>query len=197
MGWTKRCSLSGAYDSTALYKAIRTFDGRYSIEQLKEKVDIENFLQSLHIPVVELYYYLSVEHELTEKCRICRVEEIIDGKVIKENKQVIIDTKEIEKRKHDITLKLLEIGHSSDLIAEKISDRENNNPLNLSTFIRNVSGKDIILPSIQIHSQYQLSNGALMRIKPNAWKLNLAENCDLSPLNALKNDIIDALSPHE
>jgi hypothetical protein len=153
--------------------------GTDSIDAIKAKIKFEDWINSLAGPLIDLFINFSILHEIHGRFTIYNAYKYI----VKGTLDFDLINKEIELVKSEI----LEII-SDEEYNKLLSYRQKNWNKTPDNFLKIVSGKDYILPLVQIKVQELRKVKGLFSTE--AFKTFLAQFCSLDRLESLKEALI-------
>lgn len=154
--------------------------GTKSIEKVREQLDFDNWLDNLVEPLIELFFHFSILHEVIGKFRLFNAYKYIKKGTL----NIGLVNLEIESIKSEI----FEVINEEEYI-NLYKKREEKWLKNTDTLLRIVSGKDYLLPLLQIQIQNVRKTKGLFTNE--SIKLFLAQFCSLNRLENLKERIMN------
>ena len=170
-------------EESICYMAYKLY-ARDSYENIKKLLDIPQILANITKPLIDLFFYYSIQKECMGRFDLKSVECYMNMSTCE------IDMEKINNKIAEIKIGLLRNGFSEDKINVLIETGKNLFPYSKETLLTIVSGKDFIIPFFK-HHIHKCINLA-MRLSKEAWKLNLLDKCDLVRLESLKQSILSA-----
>lgn len=154
--------------------------GTEPIDTIKQKIQFNKWVNNLVEPLIDLFIHFSILHEIKGKFTLYNAYKF----VVKGEIDFNLVYKEIETVKSEI-LEIITFNEYERLRIER-EQTWNKTP---DSFLRIVSGKDYILPLVQIKIQEIRKLKGLFTCE--ALKTFLAQFCNLDRLLPLKNTIIN------
>lgn len=168
----------------AICYVAHMFHARDSYENVKISLQTPVVLAEIAEPLINLFFYYSIQMECIGQFRIMTIDAYID----KSTKQ--IDITKINQEVNRIKSALISKGFSKIKLEELLNQRKSKFPYNVATLLTIVSGKNFLIPFIKYHIDKRLNCN--LRLPNEAWKFNLVERCDLNRLYPLKQALIQA-----
>lgn len=156
--------------------------GTKSMKIIKDEVNYRERTKQIFKPLIELFFMLSIQAELTEKFEIKNIEQFLD----KESGG--LDEVKVRNRISEIKSVLQKAGFPETVINEKLSSRREKFAFSEDTFLKIVSGKDWIIPFWK-KVITKIADGKL-KLRKETWKFKLVDFCSLTRLDNLKQKII-------
>lgn len=154
--------------------------GTEPIEEIERKLQFEDWIENLAEPIIDLFLHFSILHELSGKFTLYNANKfIVKGK---------IDFSLVEKEINLVKSEILE-KTDEETYNELIKKREERWPKTPENFMKIVSGKDYILPLVQIKIQEIRKLKGLFTNE--AFKAFLAQFCKLDRLEPLKQAMLN------
>lgn len=157
---------------------------RDSYENIKRVLDISNTLSEIAKPLINLFFYYSIQMECISQFHLMHIDSYMDMST----KQV--DNNKIETRIREIRNGLINSGITDEEIDGMLNKRKLQFPYTQDTLLKIVSGKDFIIPYFRYHIEKKLN--CPLKLPKETWKFNLVDNCDIVRLNSLKQAIVSA-----
>ncbi|MBQ9231092.1 MAG: DUF4435 domain-containing protein [Prevotella sp.] len=157
--------------------------GQASLEVIKNTLNISQALNEIEKPLIDLFFYYSIQMECTNQFRLLSIEAYMDNT----NR---IDSAKIIAKISEIRNGLIHYGITEDKIDELLNKRRLHFPYNEQTLLRIVSGKDFIIPYFRHHINRSLN--CKISLPKEAWKYNFVDKCDILKLEPLKQAILSA-----
>lgn len=161
-----------------------SFHARDSIDRVRELLDVPHALEGIAEPLINLFFYYSIQMECVDQFCLMSVESYMTKGVCK------IDTDLIDNKISEIRTGLVGRGISEEKIDELLNNRKTKYPYDVGTLLTIVSGKDYIIPFFRRHICKCLN--CSVSLPKEAWKFNLVDKCDMSRLEPLKQAILSA-----
>lgn len=180
------CIENYVIDADSFYKVYDDLDYEHTIDEIKRLANFEEIMDDAVIPFMELFHHFAVS-QTTQNVFILkdayqfmgRDGKIESSKIDQEKSFVINDVcKNTCLPKADFNT-YLETFKSSY-------------PMTRDNLIKCVSGKDYLIPYITNCCKSRLSQN--IGLKKEGWKFQFVKHCDLSPLNSLKQKILDTVN---
>lgn len=158
--------------------------GQASREVIKNILNIPQVLNEIAKPLIDLFFYYSIQMECSNQFRLLSIETYMDQSVKK------IDCAKISAKINEIRTGLILYGITDEKIEKLLNKRRLHFPYNEQTLLKIVSGKDFIIP----YFKYQINKKLCSKINlpKEAWKYNLVDECDIANLEPLKQAILSA-----
>lgn len=158
--------------------------GRKSLREIKTCLQISQMLENIAEPLINLFYYYSVQMECYGQFELRSIHNYLDDNTN------LVDVTKINQRISEIKLGLIDSGIPEELIEEKIRQRKQKFPINVDTLLCIVSGKNFLLPYVKCHITKRLQFN--WKLSSEALKINMVDKCDLVRLIPLKEAILAA-----
>lgn len=168
----------------SLCVAAYNLDCTKPIERIKEDVNYQNVIRELITPLMKLFFSYSIQNELCGKFRLYHINYYLEssGALIRQDK--------IEEKINEIKDSVIRSGYSEELYNRLLREREQKFPYSEMNLLKIVSGKDFIIPFFQRHIRCNLQ--LKESISERRLKFSLVDQCDLTRLQRLKDDILSA-----
>jgi len=154
--------------------------GTKPISEIKNKIKFDEWINSLTVPLIDLFIHFSILHEINGRFNLYNAYKFI----VKGTIDISLVNKEIDLVKSEI-LEIISIDKYNELL-EKRNSIWTKSP---DTFMKIVSGKDYILPLVQIKVQEIRKLKGLF--SNESLKVLLAQFCKLDRLERLKKTIVN------
>lgn len=179
------CIENYVIDAESFYKVYDELDYEHSLEDIKRLANFDEIMNDAVKPFMELFHHFAVSQIIQNVFILKDASHFMgqDGKIM---------NSQIDKEKNfiinDIAAKT--DCHEADFNTHLESFRKAF-PITRDNLVKCVSGKDYLIPYITNSCKYRLSQS--LGIKKEGWKYQFAKYCDLTPLTALKNKIVDVV----
>ena len=168
-------------EDSLCYLAYR-LDGRKSLDEIKDLLNIPQALNNLLHPLIDLFFYYSIQMELYGQYKISHIDAYLDSK------KEYIDNKKIEEAITKIRTGLKLNGKKDEDINSILGKRRERFPYSIQTLLTIVSAKNFIIPYFKSHIKKQTKSTIV--IPQEAWKFNLVDKYETGRLENLKEVII-------
>lgn len=158
--------------------------GRDSFEKVKEVLDVPQTLSDIAKPLIDLFFYYSVQMECIDQFNLMSVDCYMNKSAC------TIDTGLIDNKIGEIRKGLVRRGITENTIDKLLDERKAKYPYNVKSLLTIVSGKDFIIPYFRHHINRCLH--CSIKLPKEAWKFNLVDRCDINRLDSLKQAILSA-----
>ena len=158
--------------------------GRDSFEKVKEVLDVPQTLSDIAKPLIDLFFYYSVQMECIDQFNLMSVDCYMNKSAC------TIDTGLIDNKIGEIRKGLVRRGITENTIDKLLDERKAKYPYNVKSLLTIVSGKDFIIPYFRHHINRCLH--CSIKLPKEAWKFNLFDRCDINRLDSLKQAILSA-----
>lgn len=176
------CIENYVVEKNSVEKLAYDLTGTKSMKVIKDEVNYTERTKQISKPLIELFFMLSVQAELTEKFEIKNIEQFL-GK-----ESGGLNTDKIQNRISEIKSALQKAGFSGTVIEEKLCSRREKFAVSEDTLLKIVSGKDWIIPFWK-KVITKIADGKL-KLRKETWKFKLVDFCSLTRLDNLKQKII-------
>jgi len=176
------CIENYVVEKNSVEKLAYDLTGTKSMKVIKDEVNYTERTKQISKPLIELFFMLSVQAELTEKFEIKNIEQFLD----KESGG--LNTDKIQNRISEIKSALQKTGFSDAVIDERLCSRREKFAVSEDTFLKIVSGKDWIIPFWK--KVITKTAGGKLKLRKETWKFKLVDFCSLDRLENLKQKII-------
>lgn len=154
-----------------------------SKENIQKTLNFEKWLSYNSEALIDLFLNFSISKEIGQYFLIYNANRFTK----KQGKQTILDIEAVEQYTEDVKTEILK-EISEDEYNRLITKRREKWPVSNATFLTIVSGKDYLLPLLQFRVQKFKSIKGLFSLE--AIKFMLAEHCELTRLQPLKQEMI-------
>ena len=180
------CIENYVVDKKSVEKLAYDLDGTKPMKTIQNELKYDERTKQIAQPLIDLFFMLSIQAELTEKTEIKNVEQFLD------KTSGDLNIVKIQKWITDISNAIQKAGHSQDVITEKLASRHAKFGYSANTLLKIVSGKDWIVPFWRKAIMKVIGSG-LEKRKKEFWKFYLVNDCSLNRLDNLKHAIIKAV----
>lgn len=180
------CIENYVIDADSFYKVYDDLDYEHTVEDIKRLANYDEIMNDAVSPFMELFYHFAVSQSIQNVFILKDASQFMGG----EGK--IIDAKIDQEKGFVINDVCKNTGLSEVDFNACLESFRSSFPMTRDSLIRFVSGKDYLIPYITNSCKARLAQS--IGIKKEGWKYQFAKHCDLTPLNALKEKIINAVS---
>lgn len=176
------CMENKVIDENAYYKVFDVLDPYHELDEIKEKADYDTMMTEAEEPFMKLQCHMAVCREKLNAYKLKSAQEVMTNGSISPTK--------VEKMCNTIISDVSTYsGMAVDDIKNAISAKMASYPASRDNLMKYVSGKDYLLVYIDVYTKKRLN--AFSGQRKEFWKYQFMKYCDLTPLNGLKNAIIN------
>lgn len=176
------CMENKVIDEIAYYKLFENLDPYHELDEIKEKADYDTMMSEAEEPFMKLQCHMAVCKEIVKHHKGKSAQEVMANGSISETKL----QRECNKIVNDI---VTSSGTDKAEVEKAIKKKMKQYPASRKNLMKYVSGKDYLIVYIDAYTKKRLN--AMSGQKKEFWKYHFLKYCDLTPLDGLKNAIIN------
>lgn len=178
------CMENLVIDEEAVCKTLCNRSGEMEYEDIRHNYNYNQMIENHKIDIIEHFFYKALDKKFSNRFALYSI-----GKYYDKNNH--LDHTKIAQEKDEIKNRLVATG----LLTQEEFDAElvllrSRFPYTYETFHKIISGKDFLIPMIDLHARNTL--GIKAGYSKIAWKYNFCQHCSLDRLQPLKDAIIQA-----
>lgn len=180
------CIENFVVDQNSVLSALNYIDYEHDYSTIETLLDYPSLIDSAVNSLLDLFRHFALSKRIQDVFTLKHVSCVMD-----ESKKIDC-AKILEEKKYVKEYVLKNTSISETKFDEGIKMMEDLYPNSIENFIKYVSGKDYIIPFIVANGKNKLKQS--FGLSKECWKYLLCKHCDLTPLQSLKDAIVNEAS---